>query len=146
MAYVFVFGTSCENNQSVTFIPSAKIQPRNSTTLQEIITNLTSRKAVECYVWPSSADRRLLRLTWDIVTNLPNYENNIICRYIDTIKQSYCKSNIFRFYVASDYNQSIGIYVHPRGTVCLTSGSNVTIESVCYIWNFILLLDFKTKK
>ena len=51
----------------------------------------------------------------------------------------------FRFYVASDYDQSVAIYAHPRGTLCLTSWSNVTFEFVCYIWN-ILLLPFQTKK
>ena len=44
MAYVFIFSTSYENNQIMAFILSAKIQPRNSTTLQALITNVTSRK------------------------------------------------------------------------------------------------------
>ena len=55
------------------------IQPRNSTTSQEIITNMTSQKL--CLHSNIMFDLDLpivvlLSLAWNIVANLPNYENN----------------------------------------------------------------------
>ena len=40
---------------------------------------------------------------------------------------------------------SVAFYAHPRGTLCLTSRSNVPFEFVCYIWQ-ILLPAFQIKK